>query len=162
MKFAIFKYSKLDQRYSKSTYGEIHLHDGSTPQSIDNGTTYIKLTGFGDNGLSNSCSPDYTNNKITLLETGVYLVTCSINGSSGTALATFKFAVFLDGVEQDQVHSHRKYTTAGDIGSASLVGTIDVTSANLDLDVRAVHDRPTTVNFTPTYMNLNVSKLGET
>jgi len=39
---------------SEGVYGEIHVADGSTAQSIPTGLTYTKLTGFTDNGLSNN------------------------------------------------------------------------------------------------------------
>jgi hypothetical protein len=144
------------------TYAEIYVADGSTAQSIATGTTYTKLTGFTTNGSSSNCTADASNDKITITKTGYYLVNCSINGSSGTANATFKFAAFLNGTEQSNVHNHRKFTTVNDVGSAAMSGIIDVTTANWDLDIRARHDIGSAINFTPTYMNLTITYLGET
>ena len=143
------------------TFGEIYVADGSTAQTIPTGATYTKLTGFATDGQSSNCTNDAANDKITITKTGRYEVICSIGASSNT-VSTFKFAAFLNGVEQSQVHTHRKYANANDVGACTLSGIIDVTTASWDLDVRAAHDAVGDVDFTPTYMNLSVVYLGET
>jgi len=144
------------------TYADIYVSDGSVAQSIPTGATYTKLTAFTNNGPSVNCTADVANDKITITKAGFYIVNCSINGRSGTANVTFIFAAFLNSVEQDQVHCHRKFGSAGDNGSSSMSGIIDVTTVPWDLDVRARHDSGGSVDFTSTYMNLCVSYLGET
>ena len=146
----------------QGTFAEIYVADATASQAIATGTTYTKLTTFTTNGQSSNCTSDATNDKITVTKTGRYLVTCSINASSGTANSTFKFAAFLNGVEQSNIHAHRKYAAAGDNGSCSISGIIDVTTANWDLDIRARHDVGSSVDLTTTYMNLKVIYLGET
>lgn len=143
-------------------FGELHIHDNTTAQSIASGTTYTKMTAWNDNGLSSNTTPDVSNDKITITKTGIYEVTASISGYSGTANTTFKFSFFLNGVEQDQAHSERKYTVANDIGSTIVHGFIDVTTANWDLDMRCRHDGGGAVNFTMTYGAMTVRYLGET
>lgn len=141
-------------------FAEIYVADGSTAQSIATGTTYTKLTGFTTNGQSNNCTADATNDKITITKVGVYKIDCSISASSGTANTTFKYALFLNGSEQSNVHCHRKYGATGDLGASSMTGFIDVNSVPLDIDVRARHDNGSSVNITPTYMNLNCIQVG--
>ena len=143
-------------------FAEIYVEDGSTAQSIATGTTYTKITGFATDGQENNCTSDVANDKITITKLGKYMVNCSISGSSATPNVTFKFAAFLNAVEQGQVHNHRKFAAGGDMGSASITGFIDVTSVPWDLDVRARHDNVGAVNFTPTYMNINVVQIGGT
>ena len=143
-------------------FAEIHVHDGSTAQSIPTGTTYTKSTAFVDNGESSNCTADATNDKITITKTGRYLVSGQVSFSSGTANVTWFGTVFLNGVEQDKVHFTDKVGAAGDIDSASFTGIIDVTTANWDLDMRVRHDNGGSVNLTISYANLNVTYLGET
>lgn len=148
--------------HSQGCYAEIHVHDASTAQSIPTGTTYTKVTAFTDNGLSANCTPDVTNDKITFTKTGIYKVSCTTNFVSGTANVIFWMAPFLNGVEQNQTHTKRKISTAGDVGSATMVGLIDVTSTSIDLDIRARHDNAGAVDLTVQYANLTVEYLGET
>lgn len=143
-------------------FAEIYVADGSTAQAIATGATYTKLTGFATNGQANNCTADAANDKIVVTKAGKYLVNCSINASSGTNNVTFKFSIFLNGAELSNCHCHRKYSVAGDYGSSSITGIIDVTTANWEVDVRARHDDGGAVNFTPTYMNMNITYLGET
>lgn len=143
-------------------FAEIYVADGSTAQAIPTGATYTKLTGFATDGQSAGCTANVANDKIVVTKTGRYLVNASINASSGTNNVTFKYAVFLNNAEQNACHCHRKYSVAGDYGSSSITGIIDVTTANLDVDLRARHDDGGSVDLTPTYMTLNVLYIGET
>ena len=60
----------------------------------------------------------------------------------------------------DNIHFTRKISTAGDVGSASMTGFINVTSVPVDLDLRVRHDHGSAVNITISYANLNISYLG--
>ena len=141
-------------------FTDIHIADGTTAQAIATGTTYQILTAWNENGESNNCTPDSANNKITINVKGRYLVNSSINASSGTPNVTFKITAFLDGAELHQVHMHRKFSSAGDMGSGAMTGIINVPTVPLDLDVRVRHDNGGSVNITPSYMNLNVIQIG--
>jgi len=143
-------------------YAEIYLADGSTAQAIATGAGYTKLTGYATDGLSNNATSAVASDKITITVAGVYKVDASISASSGTANVTFRYAVFLNGVEQNAIHAYRKYAASGDNGANSMTGYIDVTTVPWDLDVRARHDNGGSINLTPTYMNLNVSMVGGT
>ena len=146
----------------EGAFAEIYVADGSTAQSIATGATYTKLDGFATDGVQRNATAASATDKITITNTGIYKVTASINGSSGGANITFKYSVFLNGVEQDQCHSHRKYAGAGDNGSSAITCFIDSTTADWDIDLRARHDDGGAVNFTPTYMTLDLNYLGET
>lgn len=143
------------------TYGGIHVHDNSTSQSIASGATYTKVTAFTDNDVSNDCTPDVANDKITITRTGHYKVDGDISFSSGTANTLWSGAVFLSGTEQNQVHFERKISTAGDVGAAPITGLINVTSVPVDLDFRLRHDNGSAVNVTVRYASISVDRQGE-
>lgn len=140
-------------------YAGIHVHSGAVAQSIPTGATYEKLTAFTDNDPNLEAVPDADNDKITLNSTGVYKVDSSFSMMSGTANATFFVSLFQGGAEVESVHFSRKITIAGDVGSASFSGIINVTTAPVDIDVRARHNLGGAVNFTLTYANLSAVKL---
>lgn len=144
--------------FARLAYGEIHVHDASTAQSIANGTTYIKLTAFTSNGLYLHCTPDAANNKITITEPGVYQVNGAFNYTSGTNNVIFRIAAFLAGAEQDHIHCYDKKLTGTDACSHSFTGIINVTTPS-DLDVRIRHDNGGAVNLTMVYANLNIVKI---
>lgn len=147
---------------SDGCYGEIHLHDNSTAQAVATGATYAKFTLWGDNGLSQHCTADVTNDKITFTKPGIYRVSGSFNFSCDTNNIDFLGTVFLNSVEQDHIHFERKISTGGDIGSAGFTGLIDVTTIGWDLDFRVRHSGVGSVDFTLGYGNLNVTYVGKT
>jgi hypothetical protein len=142
-------------------FAEIHLHDGSTAQELPI-TVYTKVTGFADDGESANCTPDATNNKITITKKGRYFIAGTFDFMSGSPNITFKGAAFLNAVEQDKIHFHDKIAAAGAVATTTFSGIIDVTAVPWDLDVRARHDGVGGVNFTPTYMNLSIFFIGKT
>ena len=145
--------------YYIGTFAEIHVHDASAAQTIPTGTTYTKLTCYTDNGESSNCTPDAANDKITITKTGRYRVTAN-SSTTVSAAATFRFAAFLGGVEQDDIHSMRKFPN-NDISGGIAQGFINVTSVPVDLDMRCSHDQGGNVDVTIVYSNLNVEYIGE-
>lgn len=142
-------------------YAGIYVADGSTAQSIANGTTYIKSTAFTTNGNSSNCTSDAANDKITITKTGKYMVLGTCSFTSGTNSVVWRSCAFLGGVEQSNIHWARKVGTGSDVGSASFMGTINVASVPVDLDVRFRHDQAGAVNITIVYSNVTVNYLGE-
>lgn len=143
-------------------FAGIHVHDGSTAQSIPTGTTYTKLTGFTDNGASANCTADAANDKITITLTGYYRVCFHVSAISGTNNLTWKCAAFLGGVEQNEAHAQQKIGTAGDSQNMSACAIIDVTSVPADLDLRVRHSDGSSADFTPVYMNMTAQYVGAT
>lgn len=142
-------------------YAGIYVADASTAQSIANGTTYTKSTAFTTNGNAANCTSDATNDKITITKTGKYLVNGTCSFSSGTSNVVWKGCAFLNGIEQSNIHWARKVGSSGDVGSASFMGTISVTSVPVDLDMRFRHDQGSATNITVQYANMTVIYLGE-
>ena len=146
---------------SAGIYGSIYVADGSTAQSIPTGATYTKLTGYTINGLSSNMTADVANDKLTITEAGVYMMTVAMSSSAGTSGVEFKCAGFVNGVEQDQVHFERKFPI-NDVGAAPMAGTIDVTTVGWDVDIRCKHDNGSAVDYTLHYSNITLTYEGET
>jgi hypothetical protein len=143
-------------------FAEIYVADASAAQSIATGAGYTKSTAFTTDGQSANCTAAAASDKITITQTGIYRVSGSCSGTSGKANLTWRGAAFLNGVEQNQVHFKRKFTTTTDSGDMGFTGFIDVTSVPWDLDFRLRHDDGANQNFTIEYANLNVEYMGAT
>lgn len=150
--------SQLEEKLTPS-YGEISVNDNSTSQSIPTGSTYTKLTCFDTNGQSSGSVADSTNDKITIDKAGDYKINGSFSMLSGTGNVTYYCTVFINDIEIDPIHFNRKISTAGDVGSASFSGIVNVSSDNLDIDVRIRHNYASDVDVTISYANLSVIKI---
>jgi len=142
------------------SFGELHTHDNSTPTAVATGTTYTKFDQWQNNGVSNNCTVDANNNKITITTAGKYFVTGSFSASSSVANINILGSVFLGGAEQDHIHFTRKIATANDIGSMNVCGILDVASVPVDLDFRMRHSSGGSVNITMVYSNLSIMQCG--
>lgn len=145
---------------TEGVYGEIVLHGGVTAQSIATGATYTKVDGFVTDGVSSNCTNDAANDKITVTEDGDYKVECSLSFTGSGTNETWLGSVFVEGVEQDKIHFERKIGVGGDIGSTQFGGIITA-SAGDDIDIRMRHGDGGALDFTPSYMNLNVVRIGD-
>lgn len=143
-------------------FGGIHVHDATASQSIASGSAYTKLSCFTDNDPSSNCSADAANDKITLTKTGYYQVFGKISTTASGNNILIKLAAFLGDVEQNNCHSQVKLGAAGDMNTLHVIGIIDCTSENTDLDLRLAHDSTSSVDVTIKYANLNVQWIGNT
>lgn len=149
----------IDELFA-GVYGALHVHDSfAGAQSIAAGTTYTKLTCFTDVEQFRKTTLSVDLDQITIQVAGRYLVNCAIAAASGSNNVTFKYVVFKNGIEQNNVHTHRKYGSAGDFGASSMTGIIQVEKGDV-LDVRARHDNLAAVDITITYANFNMVKIG--
>ena len=115
-------------------FGQVYTTGGSGTQSP--GASYVLCTQIDSNGLSSSgITPDQANNKITIANTGIYLVALQIS-FVGNNNATTKARIYWNGVAQTHLTLQRTMGAAAAVGSASVVGVVDVTSGATDLDVR--------------------------
>lgn len=143
-------------------YANIHVDDSNaSAQTIPTGASYTKVTGFADNGLNSKSVPDATNNKIIFGTPGTYLVSHNSSFTGNTNNVTYYVAAFLDNVEQNNLHFVRKLGTAGDVGSASFCGIINVPTANMELDIRIRQDNLLDVEYTMQYANLTINYIGK-
>jgi len=126
-------------------YGGLYIQDNATTQAgID--LNPVKMTGWEGNLSANGVSPDFVNNQITVLTTGVYLcfVQISFAGQSSTE---FHGHLRVNGNEQVEGW-HRKLGTGGDVGSASFTA-LKVLNANDILTIYIESDDGGGANFTP-------------
>lgn len=141
-------------------HGGIHTHDNSTAQTIATGASYVKVINFSGNDDSSNVTSDYSNNKITITKAGIYRVEGAFSFETDTNNVTAFGALFIDGVEMDEVHFERKIQTAGDKGNAGFTGIVELPLGTEELDFRIRHDNGSDVDFTMVYMNLNVNRIG--
>lgn len=144
-----------------SSFGEMYVADGATPQSIANGTTYVKMTGFVNRGSYENMTVDTTNDKIIITETGYYLVNISMSSISGTNGVVSRTAAFLNNAEVDKIHAMQTITNTASPNPVSCSGIIKVETVPVDLDVRRRHDNGAPVTFTLVYGNLSCHKIAE-
>jgi hypothetical protein len=143
-------------------HGSIYIASGvttqvtnATPDTFDLMTGWNTATGF--NGPSSpGVTPAKASNKITLTDTGFYLVSFQVS-FTGSNNATFDAAGYLGGVAQAHIHARRKITNVGDVGSAEFVGIVDNTIAQ-DLDVRIACDG-ISKDFVPSFAQLTVIRI---
>lgn len=113
-------------------FGQVYTTGGSGTQTP--GTSYAKLTQFDSNGLSNGpITPDATNNKITVNQTGIYYISFNVSFSGSTNSTVF-FRTYWNGVAQPQGTLERKLSNA-DVGAAAMSCLVDVTTASTDIEI---------------------------
>ncbi len=113
-------------------YANIYAQDNATPTTISlaGKANKVQITVFDTNGLSNLCTPDHTNDHITIVKAGVYIVHLDITASgAGGDQDKFGFSLYKNNgtTEFPNVHGHETMAGgAGDINDIMLVGLIDV------------------------------------
>lgn len=145
--------------FQRGIYCGLHVHDGTTAQTIANGTTYEKITAFTDADMSSNCTSDNNNDRLVVTKAGKY----QINGSfsfGGSDNTTWRCAAFVGDVEDDSIHFRRKVSTGTDIGAASFTGIITA-AVNNNVDMRCRHDEIAPKDLTINYGNMSINYLGE-
>ena len=142
-------------------FASIYLDGGSTAQSIANGASYVKSTGFATNGNSSNMTTDVANDKVTATVAGTYQVNVSCSFTGDTNNTNWFGAIFVDGVEQGNIHFQRKIGAAADVGTANASGLVHITSVPVDIDFRLRHGGVAAEDFTPVYMNLSAHLTGQ-
>jgi len=134
-------------------YGGLYVQDGSTAQTgVD--TTPAKMTGFAGNMTAAGTTPDHTNDQITVLTDGVYLVWCQIS-FTGAASTEYQAHLRVDAVEQEEGFHVEGATTAVAGGFVAVKSL----SANEVLTVYIESDDAGGQNFTPVDAQLVVFRV---
>jgi len=117
-------------------YGEIFCYDVNDTITIA-GTgiaNKVQVTSFDTDGVSNLMTPDHTNDHITIVKTGVYLVTVSthVESEGGTAYVMGLIVCKNNGATLfTNLHAHRALSGGGgDTGSISISGLASLTAAD--------------------------------
>jgi hypothetical protein len=147
----------------RKAYGEIYAKGNTTAITL-NSAGKTQVTTFTANGESYRTTPDHTNDHITIDVAGKYLCTVSTSIENQAAQAhKIVIGVFINnGVTQmTNVHSSRNLGGgAGDTGSASLSGIIDLSATDtveLWCNTDSASDRDVTLED----VTLSVVRIGE-
>ena len=114
-------------------FGEIYEKDNTNTMSVSS-AAFTQVLDFAFDGQSNQCTPDHTNDHITIDIAGIYLITCSISAESTAGLGhAVDFCVGKNngGTLFNNVHAHRDLAGGGgDKGSISLSGIVSLSAAD--------------------------------
>lgn len=137
------------------SYAEILVQEGVTSQAIT--ATPVKMTGFATNGLAVGCSPDATNDDITIDVAGIYDVslTCSF---SGDANDNYYLSIRKNGADAGLAFLERTLGPGGDVGSASTQGRVNCAATDV-ISVYVWSDTGGT-SFVPHQASLTVKRIG--
>ncbi len=139
-------------------YGCLYVHEGAVSVDVLNGS-YVKI-GTGSElttGLLNNVS--INSDAFRVGAVGVYKVNYQISASSVAGNVAYEFDIFVNGVEQPQGSSRRKFGTAADNGSLSGAAIVSVTDVAHDIDLR-VKGVGTASDITVLNLNFNLFQVG--
>ncbi len=139
-------------------YGSIYVDGGAVAQTIAQGATYTKSTAFTTDGNDSGGISDVANDQLVLTR-GAWHITAAISFFTDTNSNDVIGALFLDDVEQGNLHFKRRIGTGSDIGSASIAGIVVVDQDTETLDLRLRHDVTGDEDITVVYANLNGHKI---
>jgi len=108
-------------------FGEIYVRANATETAIAVQNTWYQITIFNANGESYQTEPNHSNDHITILRAGMYLVmvSASLESPGGTGAATFHVELKTNDSSNEfaGIHAHRDMAGgAGETGSISLSG----------------------------------------
>lgn len=122
-------------------YGEISAADASATQTITTTgkANKVQITAFDTNGVSNLCTPDHTNDHITIVKAGVYRcsMTAHVASVGAGGADNYGYSVYKNNgaTEFTNLHGQRDLAGGGgDEGSISVDGLITL-AANDTVEV---------------------------
>lgn len=124
--------------------------------------TWYQVTIFGVDDASNQCTPDHTNDHITIVRAGTYLVTASFSARSTTA-NEYHFQVMKNNgtAGHPSLNSERHTTTANKIGSISIAGLAGLDASDtVELWVQRIDGGAVAKTITLTHATLTVLEVG--
>lgn len=110
------------------TYGEIYAVGNTTETTIaaSGKANKVQVTIFDTDGPSNNATPDHTNDHITIVTPGIYMITCCIHADSvAGAAAEFGWSIYKNNgaTEIVNLHAHRDFAGGGgEAGAANICG----------------------------------------
>lgn len=112
-------------------YGGLYIDDGTTGTAV--GTSYVTLDwADGGNFGENNADADYTNDKVTIGTggDGVYLVIFKCS-ATGTASATFKLRLSVNGTEDAKLCCEVLYDASGSLQQMGFCGLVTLAAADI-------------------------------
>jgi len=111
-------------------FAQIYEEDGSSTLALAAQDTFYQITAFTANGESNGdCTPDHTNDHITVGKAGKYLATINISFSQTTAVSIeYDFHLQTNNGANDFpcVSAHRDTAGGNTVGNCSCTGIVDL------------------------------------
>jgi len=106
-------------------FADISVYNNGTAATISTGT-WAQMTRFDTDGENNNCTPDHTNDHITITKAGRYMVNVSAS-FSGDPNITWYGGVWKNngGTQLQNMQIHRKLGAGGDVGCVSMSGIGD-------------------------------------
>lgn len=144
-------------------FGSIYVTGGSGTQAPGGAYTLCTLfnAAAGANGAASAgVTPDKANNKITLTNTGYYLVVAQLSFGNSAAETT-SWRVYWNAVAQTQLTGVLDATAADNTvrNCVTIAGVVDVTTGATDLDLRVAAASGTLIVYEA---NLTVVRIGNT
>jgi len=128
----------------QKAYGEISVNNASSSQTLS-ATTWTKLTGFTAVGQSKNTTNSHSNDKVTVTNAGVYLVTLTANFTTGVA-TDVGIAIHWSG-SATAAKTNRTTASATDVASAAVSGLVNASSGSTDFEVYAHLETGTTITI---------------
>lgn len=151
----------FDGEGSGLVFAGIFVKESVATIAVDSDNADTIVTQFTTNGLSNNCTPDAANDKITITKRGKYLVLWNLVADLDVGVSVdVKVSAYLGGVITD-VHMHCLVAAIAKSAMSSS-GFVDVTAVPADLDLRANISSPTARVLTISDAMLNVVQVGGT
>jgi hypothetical protein len=153
-------YTNLEKSIVDSQdYAELFSNSYGTATTINTADVWYQYTGFTNSGAASGATPDPTNDHITINKAGKYLITSSVSFSGG-ANSTYEIEVKKNNGVTDltNIHTERKLSAGGDVGSVSLSGIGDLSATDtIELWVRNIDN---TNNVTLKDVTLSLCYIG--
>ncbi len=142
--------------------GEI---SSNTPGNIavNEQDVWIQISSFNVNGVSNGTTPDHTNDHITILETGKYLVLSPISASSQQA-NDYEYMVKTNNgtTDYDNLKIGRSLPVAGAKGAQPILGVGSFTANDtVEIWVQRLDGGSASRTLTVEHINLNLILIGK-
>lgn len=142
---------------SYKAYAEIYVHENSAASSIPTGSTYTKII-LANSIIGNykNCSIDLINGNITVNKEGFYFINGTFSSRLGTADVIWDTTIFVNGVEANNLHMRRKFSSTGYTFNVCISGLLKLKAGDI-LDIRVKHNNAGAVSIINEFANFNIN-----
>lgn len=144
-------------------YGEIYAVDAASNIVLASQDTWVQITSFDINGISNGATPDHTNDHITVSETGKYIVSVAISSHS-TQSNDYEYKVKTNNgtTDYDNLTVRRTLPVANATGSAMAKGIVSLTANDtVEVWVQRLDGGAVEKTLTVEHINFNLILIGK-
>lgn len=147
---------------NRDIYGGLSIHDNAVATALAQQDVWYQLTIFDTNNDSNGCTPDHTNDHITINIDGEYYIGCAFSCESAQSNAyEFHVSKNNNGGHITNMHGSRQTTTANKPGSVSMMGSVDCSVGDtIEVWVLRTNGLGVAKSITITYISLSLHRVG--